>query len=197
MSFHTIRMFPVCAALAALGALTTPAMANTTSGMIDGNYARQLPAYHLRSSTGYTRICIQITGSGSTATGTIKARTHGGTWETLLTSPALTLNRGARGNLTNMFEGQTLNQRFNPRLPGGNENCMWESPGRTRTIFGVEVDLADWGTRPTNWCGTNRTFDQNGWEGSLTQGNRLRVAVNNHVLKMQGKYPMDHGSTCP
>ncbi|MCY4156806.1 MAG: hypothetical protein OXF66_05150 [Gammaproteobacteria bacterium] len=150
-------------AVAALTLTANPSWANTTSGMVDGSYAAQLSAsIYMRDSSGYTRVCIQITGSGGSATGTIKARRHDGTWE-------------APGG----FVPVTLT------LVSGRQ--LQESPWR-------------WGTRPTNWNGLNRGFnEQHGWNGYLTPSNRLRVGVNNEILKMAVDVhrTLTHGMSCP
>ena len=89
-----VRRFPaflpaakLAAAALAATMIAAPVWANPTSGMIDGNYfARMSASTYMRDSSGYTDVCIQIVGSGSTANGTIKGRRHNGTWETLLDS---------------------------------------------------------------------------------------------------------------
>ncbi len=157
-------------ALAAITLTATPSWANTTSGMIDGNYSAQMRAYtYMRDSSGYTDVCVQIVGSGGTATGTIKGRRHNGTWESLLDS-AVTLS------LLSGASGRGINQG----TPGTPEACT----------FGFA-------SRPTNWCGQRRQFDEQGWAGHLTHTQRLRAKVNNHILEMQGERFLTHGTTCP
>ncbi len=82
---------PVVAVMA--WGLTTRATANSTTGMIAGDYSAQLPAFYLRNSTGYTRVCIQVRGSGNEAVGIIMALKHDGTWEQFDYGTGLTLKR--------------------------------------------------------------------------------------------------------
>ncbi|MCY4237339.1 MAG: hypothetical protein OXC93_03125 [Rhodospirillaceae bacterium] len=120
---------------------------------------------------GPQRVCIQIRGSGNEAVGTIKARMDDGTWNTLDYGTGLTLRRAGGPNV-------------------GNENCGYYSALNEFVIDGTR-------TRPTNWCSNNRTFDNNGWYGSLTEKQQLRVQVNNDFLKMQRRRFLTHGTTCP
>ncbi len=163
-SAAAIAITCAAAALLATALAPVPSIANPTSGMISGNYAVQLPAsIYMRNSSGYTDVCIQITGTDRNATGTIKVRRHNGTWATApgFLSVTLPLNREALGRETD-----------------------W---------------IVSWGAEPTNWRGMNRQFDQHGWRGKLNQRNELRIAVDNHILKMtgDGRRTMTHGSTCP
>ena len=155
---------PLAAALVAM-AMAAPAQANPTSGMIDGNYSAQMSAStYMRDSSGYTNVCVQVVGSGGTATGTIKARRHNGTWESLPDSQ-VTLG------LTSATSS---------------ENCVFY-------FVRGEGHVG----RPTNWCGSNRQFDAQGWAGHLTGTQRLRAKVNNHLMDMQGERFFTHGTTCP
>lgn len=135
--------------------------------MIDGNYSAQMSAStYMRNSMGYTRVCIEIVGTGSSATTKIKARPHGGNWERL---------DGSVVTLT-LYDGGGTDPEDGP------ENC------------GHQQRQAN---QPTNFCGANRYFNAQGWNGHLTWTNKLRIRVNNHIMKMQGERTMTHGSGCP
>ncbi len=170
------------------GGLTPPALANPADGTISGTYAAMLPAFYLRNSVGYTHVCIEVSGSDSTATGMIKALRHDGTLQMLATSPPLPLS-GATDR--------------------GREQCNFPAFANvSATISNGNLVL----TRPVNWCGRSeviknnavvfedvgkRYFDNSGWDGRLTMDSEhLRVRVNNRFLKMHGSRWLKHGDTC-
>ena len=158
--------------------------------MIGGDYAVRLSSTYIRSdqqncgftfgipcgpNSTYSEACIQISGSGSTVTGTIKLKKGDGTWEQK-DSRTLSLLSGNSG------------RGINQGTPGTPEKCDFyfvQGQGHVNRL--------------TNWCGRNRQFDQHGWRGALTRSQTLRVAVDNHVLNMtgDGRRTMTHGQTCP
>ncbi len=179
---------PPLARLAALllAVLALPvANANTTNGMIDGNYAKSMPSYYLHKHLrpGVARVCVQITSNGTDRlTGTVKTRGHSGNW-TLRRTVSLEPDSGAFPASTRDLDGNFI-------AHGGRENCRgmeFKGPG------------FPWGTQPTNWCGARRSIKPaHGWTGKLiADASELRVQARDHILNMPGQVGLRHGSTCP
>ncbi len=71
------------ATLTLLVGLGGAADANPSTGMIDGSYAAQMPAYSLQTTLrpGVKRVCVQIRSQDPMVLlGTVKTQDHGGTW---------------------------------------------------------------------------------------------------------------------
>ncbi|MCY4290019.1 MAG: hypothetical protein OXC63_15710 [Aestuariivita sp.] len=174
--------------------------------MIDGNYAVYLTDRHIRSdqqncgfafgipcvpNSTYRQACIEISESGRTATGTIKLQNRrNGNWETKQSGVTLRLRSGSGTHSVN--EGGTwVTVWHGPRESGWNGGCQAGTGGEGEPECNSST--------PTNWGSRNRQFNQHGWKGHLNSGNQLRVAVDNHVLKMtgEGRVTTDHGRICP
>ena len=181
--------------------------ANPTNGMIDGNYAAQMPAYYLHKHlrAGVRRVCIQIsTPRASEITGTVKTQAPDGNW-TVRHQATLVPARGAIRVGDPGQEGcghydgpddardkQTLGGHAQSLVDAGVAKNLDEA----RTLLGVSFERAP---KPMNWCGMRRTITPaHGWSGKLRSDNTtVHVQVRNHYMNMPGRVLLTHGQACP
>ncbi len=135
--------------------------ANPTSGMIDGSYAAQMPAYYLQKNlrSGVRRVCVEVSGTTATLSGGFRTQDHSGTWAvrrtvTLMADsgthvPPLKLESeyktdDAWNTAREAWEAHYRNDDGSVKPRGGRENCGFYA--------------ADDPNRPTNWCDAQRAI---------------------------------------
>ncbi len=192
------------AALTLLLGLGSAADANPATGMIDGSYAAEMPAYYLQKPLrpGVRRVCVQIRSQGpAVLLGTVKTQDHGGTWTdtghvvTLVPDSGATVpplkpaseyeTDDAWNTAREAWETHHRNEDGSVKPRGGRENC--------------DFYAMDASNRPMNWCGMRRAITPaHGWTGHLTSDAlKLRVEARDHILNMPGPVGLAYNSTCP
>ncbi len=212
------------AALTLMLGLGGAALANPTTGMIDGNYAARMPAYSLHKPLrgGVNRVCVEVSGTTATLTGTVKTQAHGGTW-TLRRTVSLMADSGQHVPPSAFppgeFDPDGILQQVIPEDATPDEvmeywmasNPWWRhnrnpadhpSPHAVNPRGGREncgFYAADDPNRPVNWCRWRRSITPaHGWSGHLTSdASALRVQVRDHILNMPGPVGLQHGQRCP
>ncbi len=198
--------------------------ADPATGMIDGSYAAQMPAYYLHKTLrpGVARVCVAVTGTTAMLTGTVRTQDHDGDW-TLRRTISLMADSGTHVPPSALppgeFSPEGILRQVIPDDASPDEvmeywmasNPWWRhnrypadhSPPHAVNPRGgrenCDFYAADDPKRPVNWCRWRRSIKPaHGWTGHLTSDSSvLRVQVRDHILNMPGPVGLAYNSTCP